>query len=103
MEDYDYIKSYYKVPAETGRDVIVNGKKGTIKESLGQYIGVIFHDDEKAKVMPCHPTSEVEYLDTFTEVKKLYGKKWRSKQRYQEYLRVADCYNNFHHFLISKK
>lgn len=32
----------------------------------------------------------------------LTAKKRKSKERYAEYLRVADCYNSFHHFLTGK-
>ena len=32
----------------------------------------------------------------------LTSQKRRSKARYKEYLRVADCYTDFHHFLTGK-
>lgn len=85
MEKYfEYINSYYKVNAELGRNVTVNGRFGTITSDKGNYIGVTFHDDKKRNSVPCHPTSEVIYLDTFTDICKLAPKK--SSQRYRDYL-----------------
>lgn len=91
--EFEYIKQRYNVPAENGRDVIVGGRKGTITQDKGNYIGVIFHDDKKRNCLPCHPTSEVEYLDTFTDPKKLIGKNHRSKQRYLTYLEADSSYS----------
>lgn len=85
-EDFEYIKERYGVPAEFGRDVTVNGKIGTITKDMRNYIGVTFHADEKRHSLPCHPTSEVVYLETFTPLKKLRPKNWRSKQRYLDFL-----------------
>ena len=83
-EEFEYIKTYYKVPVEIGKDVLVSGRKGTITKDMGNYIGVTFHDDTKKQSIPCHPTSEVVYLDTFTNLSKF--KLSRSKERYSEYL-----------------
>lgn len=33
----------------------------------------------------------------------LTAKKRASKARYREYLRLGDCFNNFHHFLKTKR
>lgn len=84
--EFEYVKEYYKVPAEFGRDVIVGKRKGTITKDMGNYIGVTFHDDEKRNSYPCHPTSEVKYLETFTHLSKLKPKNSRSKERYLNYL-----------------
>lgn len=84
-EGFKYINAYYKVPAEMHREVIVGGKKGVITKDMGNYIGVNFYDDITYDPLPCHPTSEVEYLETFNHnppIKKLS----RSKKRYQHYL-----------------
>ena len=78
------IQKYYKVPAEIGRDVTVGGKLGTITSDKGHYIGVTFHDDKSKTSLPCHPTSEVVYLETFTPLSKF--KLSRSAQRYRDYL-----------------
>lgn len=91
--EFEYIKAYYKVPAEIGRDVTVGGRLGTITQDKGNYIGVTFHDDLKRNCLPCHPTSEVVYLETFTPLKKLMPKNYRSKQRYQKYLESDSIYS----------
>lgn len=84
MNNFEWIKDYYKVPAQFGRDVIVAGKLGTIVEDMNTYIGVIFKENQKDFAVPCHPTSEVTYLDTFNSVNPI--KISRSKQRYRDYL-----------------
>lgn len=99
---FEYIKNHYQVPAEFGRDVIVGERKGTITEDMGNYIGVTFHNDKRLRPRPCHPTSEVIYLDTFTTIKKLQPKNQRSKQRYLDYLH-ADGVGTFAEFLGIKK
>lgn len=83
-EPFEYINNYYKVNAELGRDVTVSGRLGTITSDKGNYIGVTFHDDKKKNSLPCHPTSEVVYLDTFSKLSKF--KPSRSAQRYRDYL-----------------
>ena len=83
--EFQYIKDYYKVPAELNREVIVGGKKGVITKDMGNYIGVNFYDNITYDPLPCHPTSEVEYLETFNHkppIKKLT----QSQKRYQHYL-----------------
>lgn len=83
---FQYIKNYYKVPAEEYREVIVDGKKGVIVSAIGAYIGVHFYDTVTDEPLPCHPTWEVQYLDTFNNnppVKKLT----RSQRRYRDYLK----------------
>lgn len=96
--EFEYITQYYKVPAELGRDVTVSGRKGTITSDMGNYIGVTFHDDAKKQSLPCHPTSEVIYLETFTELSKLKPKNNRSKERYLNYLH-ADSSLSFKEWL----
>lgn len=59
---FEYIKSIYKVPADIGREVIVNGKRGVIVKDCGHYIGVLFDADKPNEITNCHPTWEVEYL-----------------------------------------
>lgn len=80
---FEYIKQYYKVPAELGREIIYDGKrKGVIAKDLGNYIGVLFDDDAPDNILPFHPTDNIEYLKTFAKVRKPS----RSRQRYMQYL-----------------
>ena len=44
--DCPYVKEHYKVPAEIGRRVVVDGKPGIIAEDRGHYIGVNFDADK---------------------------------------------------------
>lgn len=91
--EFEYVKSAYNVPAEMYREVVVNGKKGVITEDMGNYIGVNFYDDLTAHALPCHPTWEVTYLETFNK-KPPVLKQSKSKQRYQTYLR-SECSETF--------
>lgn len=59
---FEYINQRYKVNAAIGKKVKVSGKSGTIKKDMGSYIGVVFDQGPK-HALPCHPTSDVEYLD----------------------------------------
>lgn len=83
--NFDYIKERYKVAADMHREVMVYGKKGVITKDLGNYIGVNFYDNITYNPQPCHPTAEVEYLETFNHkppIKKITA----SQKRYQHYL-----------------
>lgn len=93
MNNFEYIKNAYGVPAEMYREVIVNGDRGVITEDMGNYIGVNFYDKPTVYSLPCHPTWEVTYLDTFNP-KPPVLKISRSKKRYLDYLR-ADCSETF--------
>lgn len=84
---FEYIKNYYKVPAEFGREIMFEGKrKGIIVEDKGNYIGVNFYDTKPDVILPLHPISEVEYLETFGKVRKLT----LSQRKYRQYLK-SDC------------
>ncbi len=99
QQEFIYIKQYYKVPAEINREVIVGGKKGVITKDMGNYIGVTFYDSKNKSPQPCHPTFEVEYLDTFnTKPPKVS----RSARRYDEWLKL-DSDLTFAQFLGIKK
>lgn len=91
---FQYVQQYYGVPAEMGRRVVVNGKPGIIAEDRGHYIGVNFDTDKPGVIHNVHPTDGVEYLG-IGKVRK----PTRSQARYARYLRVADCYESFLHFL----
>ncbi len=95
--EFDYIKTRYKVPADMNREVIVNGKKGVITQDMGNYIGVNFYDNKTSHSLPCHPTWEVEYLETFNQNPPI-KKTTASQRRYMEYLR-ADCGRTFKEWL----
>lgn len=98
---FDYIRNAYKVPAEMYREVIVDGKKGVITKDMGNYIGVNFYDNITHHSLPCHPTWEVQYLETFNNNPPV--EKWtKSKQRYQDYL-DADSGLSFREWLGIKK
>lgn len=85
-KNFEYVKSAYGVPAELYREVIVDGKKGVITKDMGNYIGVNFYDKQTHEALPCHPTWEVQYLETFNRNPPVL-KITASKKRYQDYLR----------------
>jgi hypothetical protein len=80
--DFSYIKKHYNVPADMFREVIISNKKGCITSDMGHYIGVTFYD-EKPKPVPCHPTYQVTYLETFNSNP---PKLTKSQKNYQEFL-----------------
>jgi hypothetical protein len=94
---FQYIQSYYKVPAESGRVISHNGKKGIIVEAIGQYIGVVFDGKKASHVLPVHPTDGVEYLG-MAKVPKMTA----SERRYKDYLQ-ADSSLTFAEWLGIKK
>jgi len=95
--EFQYIKDYYKVPAEIHREVFVDGKKGVITKDMGNYIGVNFYDNATVDALPCHPTWRVQYLDTFNN-KPPIKKTTASQKRYREYL-SSDCSESFKEWL----
>lgn len=98
---FEYVKNTYNVPAELYREVVVGGKKGVITKDMGNYIGVNFYEDKTHHALPCHPTSEVEYLDTFNP-KPPIDKMTASKRRYLQYLE-EDTSLSFREWLGIKK
>ena len=99
MSDFRYIKEAYGITAQVGMRVIVNGKHGTIAEDRGHHIGVNFDEDKPGIVKPCHPTWRVEYTDEIAPLRKAT----RGQRRYLEYLKVADCFDDFRQFLRWKQ
>lgn len=71
MSNFDYIRTHYGVPAELGRIVEMNGRRGVIVKDCGNYVGVNFDDNKPHVVSRCHPTWEMQYLGmgTIREVK----------------------------------
>ena len=98
MNNFEYVRKYYKVPAELGRRVKIDGRPGIIIEDMGNYIGVNFDDTPPNDVRPCHPTWKAVYLDMGTP-----RKMTRSQRRYREFLKYGDCYDDFHDFLLHHK
>lgn len=92
---FDYIKTHYNVPAEMGRRVTVSGKPGIITEDRGHYIGVNFDADKPGVIKNAHPTWEVEYLGMG-----VIRPMTRAQARYQRYLDIGDCFDNFRDFLL---
>jgi len=78
---FEYVNSYYGVPACVGRRVTVNGKPGIIAEDRGSYIGINFDDDNPGGIKNAHPTWKVEYGELG-----FVRKPTRSQARYQKYL-----------------
>lgn len=91
---FAYVRRYYGVPAQLGRQVTVGGRSGIITADRGAYIGVTFDDDKPTSVLPCHPTSQVVYGELRTP-----RPLTRSQKRYRDYLEVADAYEGFQHYL----
>lgn len=79
---FEYVKDHYKVPAEMGRRVRVDGCLGTIIADRGHYIGVNFDSAKPGHIDNCHPTWNVEYLDEIAKPRK----QTRSQARYQRWL-----------------
>lgn len=57
----EYIRNYYKVPAEVGRRVVAYGKPGVIMSAINAYIGVVLDDDPKRHPRPHHPEDGIVY------------------------------------------
>ncbi len=90
----EYVKDYYRVPAEIGRRIEHDDNPGIIAEDRGHYIGVNFDKDKPGVVFNVHPTDNVKYLEMG-----IIRKMTRSQKRYQDYLKVADCFDDFWHYL----
>jgi hypothetical protein len=90
----EYVRRYYGVPAEIGVRVVVRGKPGIIASDRGHYIGVNFDHHKPGHISNVHPTDEVQYGEMGT-----IRQMTRSQRRYVEYLRVAECFQSFRHYL----
>jgi len=91
--EFEYIRAHYKVPAELGRSVIVDGTPGVIAADRGNYIGVVFDGCKPNDVRNCHPTWRVVYGDM-----KPPPKMTRSQRNYQAFL-DADCGFSFREWM----
>ena len=90
----EYAREYYGVPAVIGRLVTVSGRPGIIAEDRGHYIGVNFDDQKPGAICNAHPTSNVVYGE-IGKVRKMTA----SQRRYQKYLDIGECFDDFRHFL----
>lgn len=84
----EYIRNYYRVPAEVGRGVTCYGKPGVIVGSRNAHLEVLLDEDKPGRTGYYHPTHEVVYGDM-----KPIRKMTRAQQRYQEYRDAADWFN----------
>lgn len=91
MQNCNYVRDYYKVPACIGRRVVAYGKPGIIAEDRGNYVGILLDCDKPGSVNNYHPTDGIEYLDEIGKVRLMT----RSQRRYAEYLRDGDCFDSF--------
>jgi hypothetical protein len=98
--EFQYIKAHYGVKADLHREVIVNGNRGVITSDMGNYIGVNFYDNPTHDPLPCHPTWEVEYLDSFN-YKPPIKKRSQSANRYRHF-KSLDLDISFGEFLKLK-
>lgn len=58
----DYVRRYYQVPAKRGGRIKFRGRDGTIVGFRDAGLRVRLDDDPK-RVIPCHPTWRIDYLD----------------------------------------
>ncbi len=80
--NFEYIREYYKVPAEYGREIMIEGnRKGIITQDKGNYIGVNFNDKKPGHIESLHPTWNVEYLG-IGKVRPMT----KGQHRYQEFM-----------------
>lgn len=88
MNNFEYVKQYYGVPAELGRMVMLRGKSGVIAEDRGHYIGINFDKDKAGHISNVHPTDEdLTYLG-IGKIRKMT----KSQANYRAYIRSeCDC------------
>ena len=59
---YDYVRTYYNVPAYVGVRVRLKDREGVLVKSRGdQYVYALF-DGDRRPTGPIHPTDGIEYL-----------------------------------------
>jgi hypothetical protein len=58
---FDYIRKYYDVPAERGRQVTCYGERGVIVGADGHYLCVVIDGDKSEEERRYHPTDKVVY------------------------------------------
>jgi len=100
IDPFEYIRTYYQVPAEKGRRVEVKFKgnrQGVITGARNQYVEIQFDGDKKPSGV-FHPTDGIKYLG-IGDLPKIT----RSQERYHRYREVADCFDSFGQFLLHEK
>lgn len=111
---FDYIRKYYGVPAERGRQVTCYGEPGVIVGADGHYLCVVIDGDKSEEERRYHPVDKVVYGDivdvpALREWKCLLPRDrfddWdspavftvtastRSKARYKAFRDLCDCYD----------
>lgn len=91
---FDWINKNYGINAYIGQEIEFENRKGVIVRDFGNKIGVNFYEDKPNKILHLHPTWNVTYLGNG-----VIRPMTRSQRRYEYYRTVADCYDNFFHFL----
>ena len=80
----EYIRNYYKVPAEPGRRVTYTGGTtpidGTIVGAKGQYLVLHLENEPKPHHAPFHPTWKIEYSDTIGSIPDIQSDRPLSKR-----------------------
>jgi hypothetical protein len=95
MNDYEYVRNYYHVPAEIGRVVMYNGRRGIIYKDGGAHVAVNFDSDKPGVCVLIHPTDpSLVYTDEMATQRKMT----RSQKRYQDFL-DADTGESFAEFI----
>jgi hypothetical protein len=89
-----YVKDYYGVPADIGRQVTYKGNPGIIYEDGGNYVAVNFESDKPGHCQYVHPTDPGLLYGEMGHVRKLT----RSQHKYREWMR-SDCGLTFAEYL----
>lgn len=88
MNNCEYVRDYYNVPACIGRIISYNGRLGIISKDRGNYIGVTFNDEKATIVHSIHPLDDkLEYLG-IGKLRKLTS----GQKRYAEF-KAADWFD----------
>lgn len=90
---FDYIRTYYNVPAELGRRVIANGEEGIICSERAGHIGINLDKDKPGVIKYYHPTWNMEYLG-LGKIRKIT----KAQSRYKRYLEYGDSFDSFLEF-----
>lgn len=91
----EYVKEHYGVPADIGRRIVFKGRPGIIAKDRGNYIGVNFDSDKPGVICNVHPTDGVEYGE-MGRIRNISA----PQQRYQDYLEISECFENFKSYLV---
>jgi hypothetical protein len=59
MDDMEYIREQYNVPAKQGMEVVAQGRDGMIVGARGGYLRINIEGEKN--VLSFHPTWEMEY------------------------------------------